>query len=797
MPVRPRRFRLVTMLAGTALVSGSLVTTFAPTAHAASTSVVISAVYGGGGNSGATYQNDYIELYNHSSSAVDLSGWAATYYAASGNKGGTTALSGTIAAGGHYLIQEAAGSGSAAALPTPDATGTLNMSATAGSVVLSDSSGTVDTVGYGAVTSSYVEGTAAPAPSNTTADTRTSGCTDTDDNSKDFVAVTPTPQNSAATAGECGSSGGGGGTTPPVGESATIEQIQGTSFQSPLTGKAVKDVSGIVTAKNGTAGFWMQSATPDHDARTSEGIYVYGSNTTKVGDAVTVAGTVTEYRPGGSSGSGNLTTTEITKPTVAVTSSGNALPAAVVVGSKGHVPPAQLVRSGEPGNVETAGLTLDPTKNALDFWESLEGMRIQENNARAVGPTETSYGETPIIPGNTKNVLKSPSGGVVYGSYTTPNAMRLILSDSLLPDGTVTSANTGDSYRGATVGVLDYNFGNYTLMATQVGTWASGGTTRDVATAAKKSQASVATFNVENLAPSDAQTKFNRLAGQIVTNLAAPDVVALEEIQDNSGSTDDGTVDSTQTTNKLIAAIKAAGGPSYKAVWINPTNDADGGQPGGNIRQVFIYREDRGMTFVSKPGGTATNSVSVTGKGDWASINYSPGRIAPTDSAWDDSRKPLVAEFLWRGKPLFVIANHFNSKGGDDPLMGRYQPPLRSSETQRHAQATLVRGFLDSLYKANPNAKAVVLGDLNDFEFSKTADILVGSGKTSMTDLPRTLPANKRYTYDYQGNSQVLDHILISKALSTSYSYQVVHTNSQFYDQDSDHDPQLVKLTTK
>lgn len=792
--MRPRvtRVRLVTLLASAALAVGGSTCLPAAPAHAASNSVVISAVYGGGGNSGAPLKNDYIELYNGGSAAIDLSGWTLTYYSAAGSSGGTTSLSGSVAPGGHFLVQEAAGSGSAPALPTPDATGSLNMSGTSGSVVLKNAGATVDTIGYGAVTSSYVEGSNAPGMLNTTADSRTKGCVDTDSNAKDFVSADPNPLNSTAPAGVCGTDGNT--PPPPTGTSSTIEQIQGTSFQSPLVGQQVKDVKGVVTALNGSAGFWIQSTTPDDDPRTSEGLYVFGgAGMVKVGDDVTVAGKVSEYRPGGVS-NGNLTTTELGSPNIQVDSSGNALPAPIEIGSKGHVPPAQVVEQGDPGNVETAGLTLDPATNALDFWESMEGMRIQETDAKVVGPTATAYGETPIVPANTKDVTWTPDGGVLYRDYDTPNAMRLILSDALLPKGSIAPANTGDTYRGVTAGVLDYNFGNYYLMATQAGRRQNGGTKRDVTTAPKKQQAAVATFNVENLAPSDPQTKFDRLAGQITTNLASPDVLAIEEIQDNSGATDDGTVDSTQTTDKLIAAIKAAGGPSYKAEWINPVNDKDGGQPGGNIRSVFLYRSDRGMTFVSKPGGTSTNSVAVTGKGPWASINYSPGRIDPTNSAWDDSRKPLVGEFLWWGKPLFVVANHFASKGGDDGLMGRYQQPERSSEVQRHAQATAVRGFVDDLLKANKQANVIVLGDLNDFNFSETANIVKGSGKTKMTDLIDTLPANQRYSYDYQGNSQVLDQLLVSPALAKKYDYQVVHTNSQFYDQDSDHDPQIVKL---
>src|SRR5205814_7267535 len=129
--------------------------------------------------------------------------------------------------------------------------------------------------------------------------------------------------------------------------------------------------------------------------------------------------------------------------------------------------------------------------------------------------------------------------------------------------------------------------------------------------AAGPGQVAVATFNVENLAPGDPQSKYDRLAGMIVTNLAAPDLVAVEEIQDNSGATDDGTVAADQTLGKLTAAITAAAGPAYTWRQINPVNDADGGQPGGNIRQVFLYRTDRGLSFVDRPGGTPTSATGV------------------------------------------------------------------------------------------------------------------------------------------------------------------------------------------
>ena len=173
--------------------------------------------------------------------------------------------------------------------------------------------------------------------------------------------------------------------------------------------------------------------------------------------------------------------------------------------------------------------------------------------------------------------------------------------------------------------------------------------------------------------------------------------------------------------------------------------------------------------------------------------------------AWTDSRKPLVGEFTFRDKTVFAIANHFSSKGGDDPLFGKWQQPERVSEEARHLQAQEVRSFLDELLAADPAANVVVLGDINDFEFSQTIDIMVGSGDNAIVDLPRMLPVNERYSYVFEGNSQVLDQILVSKALTIAppgakypaYDYDIVHTNSEFYDQDSDHDPQVVRLAIR
>jgi hypothetical protein len=209
---------------------------------------------------------------------------------------------------------------------------------------------------------------------------------------------------------------------------------------------------------------------------------------------------------------------------------------------------------------------------------------------------------------------------------------------------------------------------------------------------------------------------------------------------------------------------------------------------------VFLFRSDRGLAFVDRPGGDSTTPNAVVGSGDATHLQYSPGRIDPTSDAWTSSRKPLAGEFAYHGRTLFVVANHFNSKGGDDAIMGHNQPPNFPSEVQRHKQATEVHDFVASITDADPNADVVVAGDLNDFQFSQTLDILRGGGL--LHDLIDTLPTNEQYTYDFEGNSEVLDHILVSGDLFTRpFDYDVVHVNAEFADQASDHDPQVVRLT--
>ncbi|MCX4761105.1 endonuclease/exonuclease/phosphatase [Streptomyces sp. NBC_01275] len=580
-------------------------------------------------------------------------------------------------------------------------------------------------------------------------------------------------------------------TAPAQADTVAVHDIQGTTRISPYAGKAVTGVAGIVTGVRtygSSRGFWIQDPNPDADPATSEGVFVFTSSTPKVavGDSVTVTGTVSEFVPGGAS-TGNQSVTEITKPTVTVVSSGNAVPAATVVNAR-SVPAAYAPEGDAAASNSINALTLEPKKYALDYYESLEGMNVQVTDARVVTGTDP-YSELWVTVKPHENT--SRRGGTVYGSYTSQNTGRLQIQ-SLGATADFPAANVGDQLTGATTGPLDYNqFGGYTLVASQLGTLKSGGLERETTQKQKKGELAVATYNVENLDPSDAT--FEEHASAIVNNLKSPDIVSLEEIQDDNGATNDGTTAADVTVNKLIDAIVAAGGPRYEWRSIDPVNGADGGEPGGNIRQVFLFNPER-VSFTDRAGGDATTAVGVTKVHGKPQLTASPGRIDPANTAWNASRKPLVGEFVFRGRTVFVIANHFNSKGGDQGLTAQYQPVVRSSETQRHQQATLVNAFVKDILDVQKNADVIALGDINDFEFSGTAQILESDG--ALWSAIKSLPRSERYSYDYQGNQQVLDQILVSPSIrrGCDFEYDSVHINSEFHDQISDHDPQVLRF---
>jgi predicted extracellular nuclease len=201
------------------------------------------------------------------------------------------------------------------------------------------------------------------------------------------------------------------------------------------------------------------------------------------------------------------------------------------------------------------------------------------------------------------------------------------------------------------------------------------------------------------------------------------------------------------------------------------------------------------VDLVVRPGGDAVTAAQVRNENGSAALYPSPARVDPTNRAFSGSRKPLVAEFRFNGTPLYVIGNHLNSKGGDGYIFGQVQPPSFNSETRRTLQAETIAGFVDEIMAVDRDAYIIVAGDLNDFAFSRALDILEGD---SLVNLASLIPEADVYSYIYEGNSQALDHILVSRSLleTSQPTVQYVHRYAEYLyeERHSDHDPVLARF---
>ncbi|WP_242901233.1 endonuclease/exonuclease/phosphatase [Actinomadura terrae] len=580
-----------------------------------------------------------------------------------------------------------------------------------------------------------------------------------------------------------------------------IHDIQGAAHLSPLNHRAVARVPGIVTASTSN-GFWMQDPAPDKDDATSEGVFVFTRTRPRavVGDNVQVDGRVSEFRPGGASSAG-LTRTEIDATGTVVVAHGAPLPAPTVLGPGGRTAPTSRIKDGR-GDVERRG-GFDPRANGLDFYESLEGMRVRVQDAVAVGPSRD--GELPVLPAAGAGAGTRTARGGILQQDGDANPERVLLDDALAPLPTM---NVGDRLGGASDGVLDYAYGDFKLLLTATPRRVGGGLAPETTRPALAGELAVATAGLDGLDPDSPPERFQALAGDIVRGLRSPDLIAVSGIGDNSGEADDGTVAADQTVAELITAISAAGGPGYDWRSVNPRDNADGGERGTNSRIGFLFRTDRGLVFGDRPAPAepmqdepspgrldpAVTPVAVVRRDGTAGLTLSPGRIAPGDAAWADSRKPLAAEITWRGRRVIVVAGQWFGRSSDDqPLFGRFQPPSRPSSWRRDAQARVVAGFVRSVRKVDEKAAVIVAGDLGERETGAPVRRLAQEG--GLTDLPERLPAPERYTALTGGNARTLDHILLSPELRRRrHEFDVVHRAAEFADRAGDRDPAVVRI---
>jgi predicted extracellular nuclease len=545
-----------------------------------------------------------------------------------------------------------------------------------------------------------------------------------------------------------------------------IGEIQGEGHSSAYVGQTVI-ASGIVTAVDSN-GFYMQDS-GDGNTGTSDGIFVFTSTapTVAVGDAVEATGAVAEFL----GAAGSLTVTQINLSSVAIGTHLNALPTAILIGEGGVLPPANWI--------DDDGLTsYDPTVDGIDFWESMEGMRVTIDNPLVVSNT-TSFGETDVVASlgagatgvnDRGGITISPNGTGEPADYN-PEKIQ-IDDDSGVFAGFNPAYSIGDHLSSVT-GVLNYGFANYEVIVTEAVTLTTDVTLEREETDLQgdANHLSIATFNVENLDASD--NKYDILAGNIVYSLRAPDIIALQEIQDADGAGGGSDLSGAATAQGLIDAIFAESGLQYGYIEIAPaTAGSTGGEPGGNIRNGYLYNLDR----VSYVAGSAE---LITG------------------AAYNGSRNPLVATWGFQGQQIITINVHSTSRGGSEELWGGSQPPADAGDAARTAQAAGIKAYINDHLATDPNLNIAVLGDWNGFYFenaqTQLTDPLQGGVLTNLNTL---LPEEERYSYVFNGNAQQIDNILVTGNLLSGAQYDAVHINAQFAaaGRATDHDPQVALL---
>ncbi|CAN5791533.1 hypothetical protein BH24CHL6_BH24CHL6_13610 [soil metagenome] len=728
--------------------------------------VVISQVYGGGGNSGATYTHDFIELFNRGSAAQSVTGWSVQYASSTGSSWNVTALSGTIEPGAYYLIQQAAGAGGTTALPTPDATGTAAMAAGAGKVALVSTTtaltGTcptggaiADFVGYGTAANCF-EGTGPTATlSNTTAALRNGdGSVDTDDNAADFTVGAPNPRNS--------SSGDPGDPDPPedlceVDDSdlTFIWEIQGSGSETPIPGQSVI-TRGVVTAdftsggasgipaNQGLRGFFMEAIEGDRDPdpQTSEGVFVFGGGGTfsgDIGDLVHVAGTAGEF-----SGVTQVSAAEIK----VCDDTGVALPAPAQLPLPTH--PDDRANTFEP--LESMRVT-HPELTVIEFFQV---ERFGEIRLSADGVLQTPTNV--FLPGSTEAITLAEdnrAANIILDDGRTGQNLNRLDSPDLLPyvraGGTL---RIGDQLLDH-VFVLHFGFNEWRFQPIDIDEItaeleANRTRPRPESPPSVGGNLKVASFNVLNYFDGDGQgggfpnargaTTPSELARQTeklvdaIVRLDA-DIYGLIEIENDGGEF--------QATRTLVDALNEhVGSQRFRFV--------DTGVIGTDaIKQAFIYKQ-----------------ATVTPTGDWAILT------SAVDPRFDDTRsRPALAQtFLAKGtgERITVVVNHFKSKG-QSGMTDTNDPDFDQGDGQgfwNHTRTQSAIALADWL-ATNPTGVqtlgTLIIGDLNAYGREDPIRALEDAGYVDQliryTDGPP-------YTFTFDGMQGTLDTALALPSLA-------------------------------
>ena len=393
--------------------------------------------------------------------------------------------------------------------------------------------------------------------------------------------------------------------------------------------------------------------------------------------------------------------------------------------------------------------------DAIQYWSRLERMLVSFERARVVAPTNR-FGELVVVldgqaPDGNHVLLRSLGDDAV--DY---NPERIIIDDETRD---AIEARAGDAIENFT-GVVDYSFGNYKLQPLEL-SHVEG--VRAEMRPRSTGGVAIASFNVENLFdndPDELEVKLAALADYVEDRLLLPEILVVQEVENEA------------VLQRLGDRLNIAAGTHYQAKGL-------GSSDGRGIENAFLY--DRACVRLDE-------AFLLSGP----DVEAAFGPNSPSAG-----REPLVGRFSLGGSELIVVGNHFKSKGGDEPIFGARQPFERPTEVQRKLQARAVRRYVDELLDHDERARILVAGDFNDFPFAEPGEgpdhpLGILEGK-DLTNLVGELPG--AYTFIFDGNAQVLDHLLVSPALGERVlGVEIVHGNADDPESASDHDTPVVRL---
>ncbi|KAI0711890.1 DNase I-like protein [Cerioporus squamosus] len=589
-----------------------------------------------------------------------------------------------------------------------------------------------------------------------------------------------------------------------------IIDIQGVSFQSPLAGHFVHGVTGVVTAKD-RYGIWIQGD-PSDDPRASNGLRIYGGAATRftnVGELVSISGRVAEYR----SSANDLLLTEIDYLTsITSVSSGHTVKPLVL--GVDRIPPNNQLSSLDvgrdgwlsiPNNVtllESVNSTLRPDEFGLDFWESLEGQLVTVKSPTAANYPDR-FGSVWVYGGWPTTGKNARGGRTIHISGT--DDMPPAHPEAILIGRPLDSTRNPKPVMGAKLtditGIVTYQYGAYYILpltAPEILELPDFNVPpSSLNFTSHPCELRIGDYNVENMSPRSHHIA--KIAAHVAQHLHTPDILFVQEIQDDSGPRNDGTVSANKTLRALADAIKkASGGVEYEFANVEPEDNKDGGQPGGNIRVAYLWRPEK-VSLISGTTGDATTSTKVV-VDDHGNVEftYNPGRIESTHAAWEEARKPLAAAWQTASGDRFYTVNvHFSSKRDSSSAQGDARPPVNGGSERRMSQANVTATFVDSILTLSSSASIIVAGDMNEYAATRAVLRPLQALLHDVNDVANVPPA-ERYTYAYDQHAQEIDHVFVSDAIAKrGGEVEHVHVNTwarSIGERASDHDPTVVRL---